>query len=111
MCSRPFSGDEKNFYLYVYPTPADLSDSDIRQIFSVYGQIKRIELHRVFIRDEAVDGHCFIEFEDSDSALKALEFEKINSGWENTSWKNVFAFKKSLRKTDLDTRRKKIKET
>ena len=79
MCSRPFSGDEKNFYLYVYPTPADLSDSDIRQIFSVYGQIKRIELHRVFIRDEAVDGHCFIEFEESDSALKALEFEKIGN--------------------------------
>ena len=76
MCSRPFRGDEKNFYLYVHPTPADLSDSDIRQIFPVYGQIKQIELHRVFIRDEAVDGHCFIEFEESENALKALKFEK-----------------------------------
>ena len=76
MCSRPFSGDEKNFYLYVHPTPADLSDSDICQIFSVCGQIKRVELHRVFIRDEAVDGHCFIEFEESENAIKALEFEK-----------------------------------
>ena len=76
MCSRPFRGDEKNFYLYVYPTPADLSDSDIRQIFSVYGQIKRIELHRVFIRDEAVDGHCFIEFGNLEDAIKALKFGK-----------------------------------
>ena len=76
MCSRPFSGDENNFYLYVYPTPADLLDSDIREIFSVYGRIRRIDLHRVFIRDEAVDGHCFIEFEKSEDALKALKFEK-----------------------------------
>ena len=36
--------------------------------------------------------------------------EKINSGWENTSWNNVFAFKKSLRKTDLDYEAQKIKE-
>ena len=76
MCSRPFSGNEENFYLYVHPTPAVLSDSDIREIFSVYGQIRRIDLHRVFIRDEAVDGHCFIEFEESENALKALKFEK-----------------------------------
>ena len=76
MCSRPFSGNEENFYLYVHPTPAVLSDSDIREIFSVYGQIRRIDLHRVFIRDEAVDGHCFIEFEKSEDALKALKFEK-----------------------------------
>ena len=76
MCSRPFSGNEENFYLYVHPTPAVLSDSDIREIFSVYGQIRRIDLHRVFIRDEAVDGHCFIEFEKLEDALKALKFEK-----------------------------------
>ena len=76
MCSRTFSGNEKNFYLYVHQTPADLSDSDIRQLFSIYGEIKKVELHRVFIRDEAVDGHCFIEFEESENAIKALEFEK-----------------------------------
>ena len=76
MCSRPFSGNEENFYLYVHPTPAVLSDSDIREIFSVYGRIRRIDLHRVFIRDEAVDGHCFIQFEESEDALKALKFEK-----------------------------------
>ena len=76
MCSRTFSGNEKNFYLYVHQTPADLSDSDIRQIFSIYGEIKKVELHRVFIRDEAVDGHCFIEFEKLEDALKALKFEK-----------------------------------
>ena len=76
MCSRTFSGNEKNFYLYVQQTPADLSDSDIRQIFSIYGEIKKVELHRVFIRDEAVDGHCFIEFKESENAIKALEFEK-----------------------------------
>ena len=76
MCSRTFSGNEKNFYLYVHQTPADLSDSDIRQIFSIYGEIKKVELHRVFIRDEAVDGHCFIEFTESENAVKALELEK-----------------------------------
>ena len=79
MCNRPFVGKEENFYLYAYPIPAVLSDSDIRELFSVFGQIRHIDLHRVFIRDEAVDGHCFIEFEDSDSALKALEFEKIGN--------------------------------
>ena len=77
MCSRPFSGNEENFYLYVHPTPAVLSDSDIREIFSVFGQIRHIDLHRVFIRDEAVDGHCFIGFGDLEHAIKALEFGKI----------------------------------
>ena len=67
---------KKIFYLHAYPIPAVLSDSDIRKIFSVYGQIRRIDLHRVFIRDEAVDGHCFIEFEKLEDALKALKFEK-----------------------------------
>ena len=76
MCSRPFVGKKENFYLYAHPIPAVLSDSDIREIFSVYGQIRHIDLHRVFIRDEAVDGHCFIEFEESEDALKALKFEK-----------------------------------
>ena len=76
MCNRPFVGKEENLYLYAYPIPAVLSDSDIREIFSVYGRIRRIDLHRVFIRDEAVDGHCFIEFEKLEDTLKALKFEK-----------------------------------
>ena len=28
------------------------------------------------MEDEAVDGHCFIEFEKVEDALKALKFEK-----------------------------------
>ena len=76
MCNRSFVGKEENFYLQAYPIPSDLSDSDIRELFSVFGQIKHLEVHRVFIRDEEVDGHCFIGFGELAHAVKALHFGK-----------------------------------
>ena len=76
MCNRPFVGKEENFYLQAYPIAAELSDGDIHELFSVFGQIQHLEVHRVFIRDKAVDGHCFIGFGELAHAVKALQFGK-----------------------------------
>ena len=76
MCTRPFVGRAGNFYLHIYPIPANLTDNDIYRLFSEFGPIRHLEAHRASLQSEELDGHCFIGYGELRHAVHAMQFSR-----------------------------------
>ena len=76
MCIRPFFGRAGNFYLHVCPIPANLTDNEIYNLFSEFGPIRHLEAHIIFLRDEEVDGHCYIGYGQMSHAIHAMQYSR-----------------------------------
>ena len=76
LCAAELSAVTRRIFTYTFTRRPRIYLTVTSAKYSLFTEKSRKLNCTVFIRDEAVDGHCFIEFKESENAVKALELEK-----------------------------------